>query len=157
MALADNKCRFALKDGNEKGTRPTFPDSAYFAGTLLPEYIVGKKPGLGGGFPEITGHSVALIRAGGHIIAAGQPRPADSKPELRWGKRPQVVLDLPEDDPGRFPEPSGNELWLFPAEGGPALARLPLPAAPTFDGLAVVEGKLFVSCSDGKLRCFSNP
>ena len=37
---------------------------------------------------------------------------------------------------------------------GTKLSELKLDAPPVFDGMAAAGGKLYLSCLDGKLRCF---
>jgi len=49
---------------------------------------------------------------------------------------------------------TGNgKLMAFPADGGKRLGECALEAAPVFDGMAAVAGKLFISLENGQLVC----
>jgi len=50
--------------------------------------------------------------------------------------------------------PEGGLLWAISLADGKKLAEVKLDAPPVFDGLAAAGGRLYVSCKDGRLRCF---
>jgi outer membrane protein assembly factor BamB len=54
----------------------------------------------------------------------------------------------------RSRDDAGGTLWLLDRETGKIRHEQPLPSAAAFDGLAVAHGQVFVSTSDGHLRCF---
>jgi outer membrane protein assembly factor BamB len=47
-----------------------------------------------------------------------------------------------------------GELWVLSAADGKKLAAYPLPAAPACDGIAVANGRIYVSLTDGRVVCF---
>ncbi len=49
-----------------------------------------------------------------------------------------------------------GQLHVYNAANGELIHEQALPAEPIRDGLAVANGKLFVSCADGKVICFGN-
>ena len=53
-------------------------------------------------------------------------------------------------------DPASFLMILSPEDGKPAF-ELPLPAPPVFQGLAVVEGKVYVALQDGSLVCAGKP
>jgi outer membrane protein assembly factor BamB len=79
----------------------------------------------------------AMILAGEVVFAAGPPDVATGK-----------------DYWAAFDGKKGGELCAFSAADGKKLSSLKLPAPPVFDGMAAAGGKLYLSCQDGKLRCF---
>jgi len=68
----------------------------------------------------------ALISAGDKVIVAVAPDKGDAKQ---------------------------GAIRLYAAADGKPLGEIPLPAAPAFDGLAAVEGALYVSLSRGAVVC----
>jgi hypothetical protein len=62
---------------------------------------------------------------------------------------------------GRKTKPKGDEpvgfLTVLNADTGQRTFELPLPAAPVHQGVAVVEGKVFLSLQDGTLTCLGAP
>ena len=49
---------------------------------------------------------------------------------------------------------SNRSLYLLSLNDGKRLGSIPLDAPPTYDGLAVADGRLYVSLRSGKLLCF---
>jgi len=48
----------------------------------------------------------------------------------------------------------GGQLMVLAKTSGKKLAKYQLDSAPIHDGMAVVEGKVVISCKDGSLICF---
>jgi len=48
----------------------------------------------------------------------------------------------------------GALLWVVCADDGKRLAEYKLDALPVWDGLAVANGKLFISLKDGTVVCW---
>jgi hypothetical protein len=46
-------------------------------------------------------------------------------------------------------------LFSVSIEDGSVAARLPLDAAPAWDGMVAADGRLFLSLRDGTLRCYA--
>lgn len=83
----------------------------------------------------LTGHAMAL--AGDTIFVAGTP-----------------VAFPPDDLAAAYEGRLGGVLWAASAETGEKLTEIKLDSPPTWDGLAVARGRLFVSLKDGAVMCF---
>jgi len=82
----------------------------------------------------------AMVRAADLLFAAGSPDVVDPKdPHAAWEGR------------------QGGILAAFDTATGKKLAEWKLPAPPTWDGMAAVEGRLYVSTVDGKVTCLAKP
>ncbi len=79
----------------------------------------------------------AMVLAGKELIAAGTPHIVDPKDPL-------AALE------GR----KGAKLWIVSTEDGKKLAEHPLDIPPVFDGMAIADGRLYISLKDGTLACF---
>jgi len=79
-----------------------------------------------------------MVLAGGKIFAAG---PAD-------------IVD-PKDALAALEGREGARLWIVSAESGDKLGEYQLDSAPVFDGMAIADGRLFLSLNDGTLACFN--
>lgn len=53
------------------------------------------------------------------------------------------------------PENPKGELWILSTEGK-KLAAVPLPAAPAYDGIAVANGRVYVTLTDATVVCLGN-
>ena len=125
-----------------------------FAGAIAPKEAPGRKkaPGRRGkkaplaGLHQtvkerwkvdipLTGKAMAL--AGDVLFVAGTP------------------VEFPTDDLSKaYDGRMGGVLWAASASDGTKLAEYQLDAPPVWDSMAVVEGKLLLCTTDGKLRCF---
>jgi hypothetical protein len=79
----------------------------------------------------------AMVLAGEHLFVAGVPDVVDQ-----------------EDPLAAFEGRTGGVLQVFSTTDGSALHRVPLAAAPAFDGLSAGAGRLFLATQDGRLLCF---
>ena len=79
----------------------------------------------------------AMVLAGDKLFAAGTPHIVDPKDPLAAieGRR-------------------GAGLWIISAGDGGKLAEYKLNSPPVFDGMAVTDGRLYVSLKDGTIACF---
>ncbi len=65
---------------------------------------------------------------------------------------------FPENDVAKaFEGRMGGTLWAASAKTGEKLAEYPLDAPPAWDGLAVANGRLFLSLADGRIVCMAAP
>ena len=78
----------------------------------------------------------AMVLAGRKLFAAGPPD----------------VLD-PTDPLAALEGRKGAKLWIVSADGGEKLAEYELDSPPVFDGMAVTEGRRYVSLKDGTIAC----
>jgi len=96
-----------------------------------------RRPGGGGLWEQRLAIRVtAMVRAGETIFAAGSPDIVD-----------------PKDPHGAWEGRKGGVLAAFAAESGKKLAEWKVPAPPVWDGMAVADGRLFVSTRDGYVVC----
>jgi outer membrane protein assembly factor BamB len=79
----------------------------------------------------------AMVLAGNRLFAAGPPHVVDPKDPL-------AALE------GR----KGAKLWVISTEDGEKLAEYQLDSPPVFDGMAIADGRLYISLKDGTIACF---
>jgi hypothetical protein len=60
-----------------------------------------------------------------------------------------------EDPWAAFEGRSGALLYVFSKSEGRTLAQYRLGAPPTYDGMAVAEGRLYLTLKDGRVICFA--
>ena len=83
----------------------------------------------------------AIVKAGKLLLLGGMPTLSDK-----------------QNSPESFASFEGREkgmLWLMSAQDGAKLSGLTLEAPPVWDGMAVANGRIYVSKVDGTLDCFS--
>jgi len=96
----------------------------------------------------------AMVGAGDSLIVAGHPDFIDERRAYRLPDDPEVGRQLTrqaEALEGRH----GGRLWVVSKADGRPLARYRLETPPVFDGMAVADGRLFVSTLDGSVLCLS--
>ena len=123
--------------------------------------------------PTVHGGLVLFGAADNRPFSAAEKIPPDfqkgpaAKPvEYRWTAklpiRPRamvraaglIVLGGMEDGDAAVHEGlKGGRLHLVPASGGEIPAAIELASPPVWDGMAAVDGKLFVSSMDGRVVC----
>jgi hypothetical protein len=83
----------------------------------------------------------AIVRAGNLLLLGGMPTLSDK-----------------ENSPEAFARFEGRDkglLWLMSTQDGAMVNDITLDAPPIWDGIAVANGRLYVSKVDGTLECFS--
>ncbi len=80
----------------------------------------------------------AMLRAGDQLLIGGMISPTE-----------------PADLAAAYEGRKGGLLWTMSAKNGEKLAELQLDAPPVFDGLAAAAGRLYLTTTDGKVRCFA--
>ena len=83
----------------------------------------------------------AIIKAGDTVCLAGTPI---GFTDNSWKKYVES-----------YEQRSGGILWLASAKDGTKIAEYKLDAAPRWDGMAAVNGRLFITMQDGSIRCLS--
>ncbi len=81
----------------------------------------------------------AILKAGDTLCIAGTPMQFQGYP---WEKFVES-----------YEQRLGGILWLASAKDGSKIAEIKLDAAPTWDGMAAVDGQIFISLNDGSIRC----
>jgi len=79
----------------------------------------------------------AMVLAGRKLFAAGGPDVVD-----------------PSDPLAALEGRKGSRLWIISADDGEKLAEYELDSLPVFDGMAVTDGRLYISLEDGTIACF---
>ena len=79
----------------------------------------------------------AMALAGQRLFAAGPPDIVDAKDPL-----------------GALEGRMGGKLWVVSAGDGEKPAEYELESPPVFDGMAIAEGRLYLSLKNGKVACF---
>ena len=51
-------------------------------------------------------------------------------------------------------DPKDGFLWAFKSDNGQRVKELKLVSPPVFDGMAVAQGRVFISTQDGRLSCY---
>ena len=82
---------------------------------------------------------LAMALADDRLLTAGPPDPKD-----------------PAEARAAIEGRKGGVLLALAAKDGTPLAETALPAPPVFDGLAVAQGRLYVSTTDGKVLCLGD-
>jgi len=88
-------------------------------------------------------------RKGKQIWTMTTPEGSCPKAIVRAGDKVLVAAMPDEKDVTR------GEVWILSAEDGSKLGQVALPAAPRFDGMAVIAGKVVVTTQDGRVVCLS--
>ncbi len=92
------------------------------------------------------------LRAGWQIYAPVRGVAMALAGQVLFVAGPPDVVD-PADPLGAFEGRKGGLLWALAARDGKKLAELRLDSPPTFDGLAVARGRLYLTTLDGHLVC----
>jgi hypothetical protein len=98
----------------------------------------------------------AMAVAAKTLLVAGPPDVADESQMLGFlpGADDEINRQLQaQDDAWRGK--AGALLWVVSKENGSRLAEYRLPSPPTWDGMAVAQGKLFLSLQNGAVACWA--
>ena len=128
----------------------------------LPLAACAKPAPAPAGGTQGTGSRAQAARRGTLVIAPSQELWSSSIPLT--GKALALANDVlfvagtpvvfPEGDLAKAYEGRmGGILWVASATNGEKLAEYTLDAPPAWDGLAVANGRLFLSLADGRVRC----
>jgi outer membrane protein assembly factor BamB len=95
----------------------------------------------------------AMAVAGDTLFIAGPPDFIDERHAFYSPDHPEVQAKLrrqAEALAGRH----GGQLWVMAKADGKLLGRYALNTIPVFDGLAVAEGRLYLTTVNGRVLCF---
>ena len=93
-----------------------------------------------------------MALADGTLFAAGPPDLVDEEQAVKLLATPamqQRITEQEEADRGD----RGGILWAVSADSGQKRSELALDTIPVFDGMAAAEGRLYLSCVDGRVIC----
>jgi outer membrane protein assembly factor BamB len=104
-------------------------------------------------FVPIVARSMAL--AGKTVLVSGPPDTIDEEYafERLAAKDPAILKELEEQNEaleGR----RGAKMWAVNVETGEQSTGLDLSSPPVWDGIAIAQGRVYVSTVDGRLQCF---
>jgi hypothetical protein len=99
---------------------------------------------------EVPFYVHAMAVAGDTMFIAGPIQADDTKSESLRLADGAAALDA-------WYGKLGSQLWAVSTKDGKKLAATELDSPPVWDGMAVIEGRLFLATRDGKVLCFAGP
>ena len=98
----------------------------------------------------------AMAKAGSNLFVMGPPDLVDEEESFRLlvGNAKTIQKKLARQD-AALRGAEGGILLAVSAKDGRTLARIPLDALPTWDGLIAAQGRLYLSTTDGRVICLS--
>jgi outer membrane protein assembly factor BamB len=98
----------------------------------------------------------AMAKAGSNLFVMGPPDLVDEEESFRLlvGNAKTIQKNLARQD-AALRGAEGGILLAVSATDGRTLARIPLDALPTWDGLIAAQGRLYLSTTDGRVICLS--
>jgi outer membrane protein assembly factor BamB len=96
-----------------------------------------------------------MAMGGSTVFVSGPPDMIDEEYafERMSQKDPAIYEQLKEQDEA-LDGKRGASLWAVSTKDGKMGSELKLKSPPVWDGMAVAQGRLFVSTVDGKVLCF---
>ncbi len=99
----------------------------------------------------------AMVKANDTLFIAGPPDLIDEEETFKklMARDPDVQAELNEQNyalEGKL----GGRLMAVSAKDGKTLSELPLNALPVWDSMAVANGRLYLSTTDGNVVCFGD-
>jgi hypothetical protein len=92
----------------------------------------------------------AMCGAGDRLFVAGPPDVVDERFAYHYPDEPDVQALLKRQEEA-YAGLQGGRLWVVDKADGKPIARHVLDTIPVFDGMAVAEGRLYVSTVDGRV------
>jgi hypothetical protein len=100
-------------------------------------------------------HVRALALSGDMLLAAGPPDLLDEDAAYTRPDDPDVIRQIAEQE-AALDGQRGALLLGVNKETGKTAFQCPLPTPPVWDAMAVIDGHVFLSTTDGHLRCLSS-
>ena len=99
----------------------------------------------------------AMVKANDKLFIAGPPDVIDEEQTFeRIMSRDPVVAKKLQDQSEALLGKQGGLMRAVSAKDGTILAEYDLPSLPAWDGMAVANGKLYMSTTDGKVVCYAD-
>jgi len=97
----------------------------------------------------------AMAMAGSHVLLAGPPDLVNEEYafERLAQKDPAIHRDLAEQDAALRGD-RGGVLQMVDTTSGEVSGEFTLERPPVWDGMAIANGRIFVSTTDGKVQCY---
>jgi hypothetical protein len=92
------------------------------------------------------------VLAGETLLVAGPPDVLSEDEAFEQPFHPEVVAKKAEQD-AAYQGDSGATFMALSADSGESLFELDLTAPPVWDGMAVADGRVYVTTMDGAVVC----
>jgi hypothetical protein len=96
----------------------------------------------------------AMVLAGENLFLAGPPDVIDEPQVFKQIAEPQVKAQIVKQA-AALDGDQGAMLMAVSTDSGQKLVEYKLDGVPIFDGMAVADGKLFISMTDGRVICMT--
>jgi hypothetical protein len=96
----------------------------------------------------------AMVQAGDTLFIAGPPDIVDEEDAAQRLGTQEIQAKLLEQDAALLGQ-QGGLLWAVSTKDGAKLAELTLSTPPAWDGMAAASGRLYMTMTDGTVRCFA--
>jgi len=106
---------------------------------------------------EFPIHVRAMVKTPDHLIVAGPANPLPEGPVEQFPRKSRYTPEQARTAQEAWDGKHGIKLLFVEAATGAVARALDLGALPVFDGMSVADGRIYLACQDGSLRCFSGP
>jgi outer membrane protein assembly factor BamB len=97
----------------------------------------------------------AMAKAGNSLIVSGAEDLVDEEYAFeRLAAKDKSILQQLQEQDDALEGKRGAKLWAVAVDNGNQSTGLDLASPPVWDGMAVAQGRLYVSSLDGVVRCF---
>jgi hypothetical protein len=97
----------------------------------------------------------AMAKAGNSLIVSGAEDLVDEEYAFeRLAAKDKSILQQLQEQDDALEGKRGAKLWAVAVDNGNQSTGMDLASPPVWDGMAVAQGRLYVSCLDGVVRCF---
>ncbi|MBT3381259.1 MAG: PQQ-binding-like beta-propeller repeat protein [Lentisphaerae bacterium] len=104
---------------------------------------------------EFPIHVRAMVRTPGYLIVAGPANPLPEGPVEQFPKKSRYTPEQAKTAQEAWDGKHGIKLLFVDVTTGAVARSLDLDALPVFDGISVADGRIYLACKDGSLRCFA--
>ncbi len=106
---------------------------------------------------EFPIHVRAMVKARDHLIVAGPVNPLPEGPAEQFPKTSRYTPEQARKAQEAWNGKHGIKLLFVDPTTGAVASSIELDALPVFDGMSVADGRIYLACRDGSLRCFAAP
>ena len=100
-------------------------------------------------------HARAMVKTPDHLIVAGPVNPLPEGPVEQFPRKSRYTREQAKTAQEAWDGKHGIKLLFVDADTGTVERSLDLDALPVFDGMSVADGRIYLACRDGTLRCFA--
>jgi hypothetical protein len=95
-----------------------------------------------------------MVKTPDHLIVAGPVNPLPEGPVEQFPRKSRYTPAQARKAQEAWDGKHGIKLLFVDAATGAVAHSLRLDALPVFDGMSVADGRIYLACKDGSLRCF---